>query len=87
MRDNGIASTVVWLILVARVASDKKDIQKGDKAQGENEEASEIGETASSEDMSSHIVNPVTLGIGIVEVVIGLYVAQRQIRAPSRWVR
>ena len=77
----------MWSILVAQVASGQKDVQKSDKAQGEDDEASEVGESSGSEDVASHIVDPVPLWIGVMEVVIGLYVIQGEIRAPGRRVR
>ena len=62
--------------LVARMVSGLKGIQKSDETQGEDDEASEIGETSGSEDVPSRIVDPVPLGVWIVEVVIGLYMIQ-----------
>ena len=63
--------------LVTRVTVVKEDIQKSENAQGEEDDAPEIGETSGSEDVPSHIVDPVPLGVGFVEVVIRLYVIQR----------
>jgi hypothetical protein len=52
----------------------EKGIQQSDNAHGEEGETPEIGETSGSEDVPSHIVDPVPLGIGIVKVIIRLCV-------------
>lgn len=65
---------------------EQRDAQKSNDAQREERETSEIGKTSDSEDVPSLIVYPVPLGVGIMEVVIGLCMAQGEICAPSRWV-
>lgn len=47
-----------------------RTVQKGDGADGEEDETSEIGETSGSENVAALVVYPIPLGIRVMKVVI-----------------
>jgi len=71
MRDDGVASTMIRLGLKAqRGSEERKALQESHDCQGEEENAPEIGETSSSEDVASLIDYSVSLRVRVVKVVI-----------------
>lgn len=60
-----------------------KDIQQGDKAEGEKDETTKVCETSASEHASAAVVSSITTRIGIVEEIIWLWMVWRKIGAPQ----